>query len=188
MKCFWRNHPVLQAVMEHRKTGTCGRLCSLRFTWQRPKKKGTDEQTFLYETFAAALDGAGYAAESKFARLEIEKVKGRNILFACCSFLNGITAEFELNEALPDTMPDTCFLKANFTHGHITNQPVVGFFNEEGMVLASDEKLEQLIAERDDIVAVGVIDQMMKRFGENGVFIDAAKLEALIRENINEEA
>ncbi|MEI2999899.1 MAG: hypothetical protein V8T86_03205 [Victivallis sp.] len=70
-----------------------------------------------------------------------------NLLFGLAGFPNGVTAEFELNERLPDTMPDTCFLKANFTHGHVTNQPIVGHFNEEGMLFATDRELRREIPE-----------------------------------------
>ena len=188
MKCFWRNHSVLQSVLEHKKKNTCGDLRSLRFTWQRPSGKASASQTFLYEIFAAALDGAEYVAESKICRLNVEKVVARNNLFAIAALDNGMTAEFELNECLPDTMPDTCFLKANFSHGHITNQPVVGHFNEEGMIYATSEKLSYPIAEKLDIVANGPIEQMVRRFQECGTNADRSDLQQLIKEALHEEA
>jgi hypothetical protein len=183
MKLYWRNHPILQKIQQALRDNTCGELCSLRFTWQRPKKSASGEETFLYETFASALDGAQTLAVSALARLEIEKVPGMNILFALAYFENGIGAEFELNECLPDSMLDTCFLKANFTHGHITNQPIVGHFNEEGMVLASDEKMECLIVERSDLPAVcGPIEQMKQRWRESGAEVQESKLISRIKE------
>lgn len=180
---YWRNHPVLERIALAIREGSCGELCSLRFTWLRPKRFATGEETFLYETFAAALDGACVLAESRLTRLEAEKVPGENILFALAGFENGVAAEFELNECLPGTMPDTCFLKANFTRGHVTNQPIVGHFNEEGMVLASDEKLDFPIAERDDLpVAHGPIEFMMLRCREAGRRGDCSELAKFIRE------
>lgn len=182
MILYWRNHPVLQKVQQALKDNTCGELCSLRFTWQRPKKYASGEDIFLYETFAAALDGAQLLADSPLERLEIEKVAGQNILFALAYFSNGVGAEFELNECLPDTMPDTCFLKANFSNGHITNQPIVGHFNEEGMVWATDEKLEYLLADGDDSIAGSPIEQMKMRSRVAGTQGDVSALVAEIQE------
>lgn len=166
------------------RLNTCGELCSLRFTWQRPKKFASGEDVFLYESFASALDGAQVLAGSPLKRLEIEKVAGMNILFALAYFENEITAEFELNECLPDTMPDTCFLKANFTHGHITNQPIAGHFNEEGMVLASDDKLDILIAESDRPVVNSPIELMKLRCRESGTQEDISELVKQIGETL----
>ncbi len=181
---YWRNHPVLERILRAAADQSCGELCSLRFTWQRPKRFASAEPAFLYETFAAALDGARVLADSPLARLEIEKVPDMNILFALAFFENEIAAEFELNECLPDSMPDTCFLKANFSHGHITNQPIVGHFNEEGMVLATDDRLELLTVEPGGQPPVrGPVEQLKLRFRESGgVRGDAAELAARIRE------
>lgn len=183
IELYWRENPVFKRIEQALRENTCGKLCSLRFTWQRPKKFASNEEVFLYETLVSALDGAQLLAGSPLARLEIEKVPGMNSLFALALFDNEIAAEFELNECLPDTMPDTCFLKANFTHGHITNQPVVGHFNEEGMVLASDEKMECLIVERSDLPAVrGPIEQMKLRWRESGAEVQESELISRIRE------
>ncbi len=183
---YWRNHPILQKVQEALRNNTCGELCSLRFTWQRPKKFATSEDVFVYETFAAALDGARVLADAPLKRLEVEKVEGMNIFFALAYFENEIAAEFELNECLPDTMPDTCFLKANFTHGHVTNQPIVGHFNEEGMVLAMDDKLELPIAEAFGYPAVnGPIEQMKLRYRLAPVEADCGELIQQIREALS---
>ncbi len=181
---YWRSHPILQYIQEQQFHNTCGELCSLRFTWQRPKKFASGEEVFLYKTFAAALDGAQVLAGSPLNRLKIEKVPEMNILFALAYFENGIGAEFELNECLPDTMPDICFLKANFSHGHITNQPIVGHFNEEGMVLATDKKLELLIAESEHPAVEGPIEQMKLR---SGVMGDVSELVNRIQEAIDEK-
>ena len=129
---------------------TCGELCSLRFMWQKPKQNASDNQTFLYETVAGLLDAAWLLANSSLASLHIEKVTGKNNLFGLAMFNNGITAEIEANECLPNSMPATYFIKANFNHGHISNQPLVGHFNEEGSILANDSSCQRLIIENSD--------------------------------------
>lgn len=162
---YWRGNPVLERIQAGIKQNTCGALRSLRFTWCRPKNEASSEEIFIEHTLAAMLDGSRRLADSPISMLHIEKVPKNNILFALVQFANGVVAELELNECLPLSMQDTCFIKANFTNGHITNQPLVGYFNEEGAILASDDSSRMLICETDDIKPAGsVIEQMQQRF------------------------
>jgi hypothetical protein len=130
--------------------GVCGKLCSLRFTWQKPKKDAHIEDVFLYEILAGLIDIGRYFANASIDTLHIERVPEKNNLFALVMFENEIAAEFELNECLPDSMPATHFIKANFTNGHITNQPIVGHFNEEGSVFADDAGMRRIIVENSE--------------------------------------
>ena len=109
-----REWSLVKRIKQIIKDNTCGELCSLRFTWQRPKKAASDEQAFLYETLAGLIDVAWVLANAPLAALHIEKVPGKNNLFALAMFENEVAAEFELNECLPDSMPATHFIKANF--------------------------------------------------------------------------
>ncbi len=162
---YWRSSPVLERILTGIKENSCGLLRSLRFTWSRPKSAATTEAVFVGHTLAAMLDAAHQLAGSPFSTLHIEKVAGKNDLFALIDFANGVVAELELNECLPLTMPDICFIKANFTNGHITNQPLVGHFNEEGAILATDDSLQTMLCETGDFEpANGMIEQMQQRF------------------------
>ena len=169
---YWRGCPVVTRIANGISENSCGALRSLRFTWNRPKSAASTETVFINHTLAAVLDAAKQLAGSSFTSLHVEKVKGMNDLFALAQFENGIAAEIELNECLPLTVPDTCFIKANFTNGHITNQPLIGHFNEDGSILATDESLQTIICENDDInLTHSVIEQMLYRFkimAENG--------------------
>lgn len=140
-RLLWRASPILCRIRQAVDEGTCGELRSIRFTWARPKQRASDPARFLYDTLGSMLDGVCFASGADCKRVHIEKADGKNLLFALATFSKGIVAEFELNECLPQTLPDTCFVKANFTHGHITNQPLVGHFNGEGAVLADDSSL-----------------------------------------------
>lgn len=127
-----------------------GQLCSLRFTWQKPKKNASKEKEFLYGTLAGLIDVAWLLANAPLAKLYINRVSGRNNLFALATFSNGIVAEIEMNECLPKSMPPTHFIRANFKHGHGTNQPIVGHFNEEGAILADDSSMQRMVIENAD--------------------------------------
>ena len=148
--CPLREWAVVKRIQQMDKDNVCGKLCSLRFTWQKPKKAASDESVFLYETFAGLIDVAWLLAGAPLATLHIERVPEKNNLFALAMFENEVAAEFELNECLPDSMPATHFVKANFTNGHITNQPIVGHFNEEGSILADDSGMERLVIENPE--------------------------------------
>ena len=145
-----REWALVKKIRQMTLDNVCGELCSLRFTWQRPKKQAADEQTFLYQTLPWLLDAAWLLADAPLATLHIERVPEKNNLFALAMFANGIVAEIEANECLPVSMPTTYFIKANFKHGHLTNQPVVGHFNEEGSILADDSGMQRLVIENSD--------------------------------------
>jgi len=145
-----REWALVKKIRQMTQDNTCGELRSLRFTWQRPKKQAAEEQTFLYQTLPWLLDIAWFLADAPLTSLHIESVPGKNSLFALAMFANGVAAEIELNECLPDSMPATNFIKANFTHGHLTNQPIVGHFNEEGSILANDNEMRRMVIENSD--------------------------------------
>lgn len=184
---YWRASPIVRRIKQAIHDNSCGELRSLRFTWQRPRRKASSSVDFLQQVLAAAIDAAELLGDSRARALAVQQVSGRNNLFALLQLENGITAEYELNETLPETYPDVCFVKANFSHGHVTNQPLVGHFNEEGMVLADDRALQCcLIAETSRCPPVdGVIAQMQLDYELKPVSIDvdaAAAILALIRE------
>jgi len=145
-----REWALVKSIRQKTLANVCGELCSLRFTWQRPKKQATEEPVFLYQTLPWLLDAAWLLADAPLAALHIERVPEKNNLFALAMFEGGIAAEIELNECLPDSMPATNFIKANFKHGHLTNQPVVGHFNEEGSILADASGMQRLVIENPE--------------------------------------
>ena len=174
---FYTSYPlrewgVVKRIKQMTDDNICGELCSLRFTWQKPKKEASDEQVFLYETLASLIDVAWVLANAPLAALHIEKVPGKNNLFALAMFENEVAAEFELNECLPDSMPATHFVKANFKNGHVTNQPLVGHFNEEGSILANDSAMERIVVENSDWDDCGdeieICERLMMRAIEQG--------------------
>ena len=152
---FYASYPLrewtlLKKMKEMTTSKICGDLCSTRITWQRTKKLASTEEIFLFQTLPWLLDAAWLLSESPLKQVHIEQVPGKNNLFALASFENGTVSEIEMNECLPDSMPSTYFIKANFTNGHLTNQPLVGHFNEEGSILADDESCKKLIVENPD--------------------------------------
>jgi len=161
MKNPWLNWHVYKSIAG--LSSRCGELCSLRFTWQRPKKNASGETEFLEVSLVQYLHLAQELAGSPLVELYINKRSGANNLFALAEFENQVVAEFEMNETMPDTIPDTFFIKANFTGGHVTNQPLAAYFNEPGSILASDDELQQFTVFADTPVTGGIVETLMAR-------------------------
>ena len=162
---YWRHFPISEKCRNIKNNGNAGRLCSLRYTSMRPQKNAVSSEEFLYSHFLSVLDAAQDVTNSEYTLLHTEKVEGMNILFAVAEFENGMAAEFELNECLPNSMDDICFVKGNYSDGHVTNQPVVGYFNEEGLICADDGQLQTFIAENGAYPAAnGPFEWMKLRF------------------------
>ena len=163
-KTLWRGSPIVDEIRGAVEDGRCGILRSLRFTWMRPRKKACSPEIFESELLAAAIDAAEYISGEKQEKLVIEKVPGANNIFALLRLGNDIVAEYEINEELPDTMQDIFFVKANFDVGCLTNQPLTGFFNTEGMIHADADSCSRLIMENPSRPPVeGPVGQMIQR-------------------------
>ena len=158
-----REWALVKRIKQMSEDNICGELCSLRFTWQKPKKYADSEEIFLYETLAGLIDVAWCLADAPLVSLHVERVPEKNNLFALAMFENEVAAEFELNECLPDSMPATHFIKANFNNGHVTNQPLVGHFNEEGSILADDSSMERVVVENHEWDDCGNEIELCKR-------------------------
>lgn len=179
---YWRACPIVRRIGQAILDNSCGELRSLRLTWQRPRRKAASPDDFLHQVLASAIDAVQLLGGSRAGILALQQVSGRNNLFALVQLENGLTAEIEMNETLPDTCPDVCFVKANFTDGHVTNQPLVGHCNEEGMVLADAQAWHScLIAENSRCQpADGVIAQMQLAYELEPMPLDSADAVAIL--------
>ena len=166
MKNPWIHWGIFKSIDHHNHMHHCGELCSLRFTWQRPRKSASEEKVFIEESFLRFLHLAQELAQSPLKNLQAVKSPDTNILFALAEFENRVTAEFDMNEALPDSMPDIFFLKANYSGGHVTNQPLGGHFNESGSVFADQDHLDLFTVESLDPEAAGGIYENMMKIGK----------------------
>ena len=176
-KTLWRGSPIVEEVKNAAADNRCGRLCSLRFTWMRPAKNSCSGADFSGDLLESAKDAAEWISDFGIKSVFLRQISGANNLFGLIKLQNGVVAELEMNETLPDALPDTFFVKANFSCGHITNQPLTGFFNTEGMIVADAENVSFLIAENPALPPVnGIIGQMIQRrfdlfnAGKRGIF------------------
>ncbi|MBQ7696621.1 MAG: hypothetical protein IJT50_16040 [Lentisphaeria bacterium] len=181
----WLNWSVFLSIGKHARF--CGELCSVRFTWERPRKSASTEKVFIEESFLRFLHLAQELAHAPLKKLHAVKAQDANILYALAEFENRVAAEFEMNEALPDSMPDVFFIKANFTGGHVTNQPLGGHFDEPGSIFADENGLSLFTVDScDPEIAGGVYDTVMKTAELEGApeIPDAEKLLAAVRKAV----
>ena len=164
MKNPWLNWGVFQSIGKHARF--CGELCSVRFTWERPRKSASPEKVFIERNFLCFLHLAQELARSPLKTLHAVKAQNMNILYALAEFENRIAAEFEMNEALPDPMPDVFFIKANFTGGHVTNQPLGGHFDEAGSIFADEAGLRLFTVDSCDPEISGSVYDTVMRIAE----------------------
>lgn len=139
-----RQWGVFQKVSDIVASGTCGALCSLRWTWL---SHGGDLALVYRGVLAHVLEASRELAGGSLARLHIEPVTGGVGCFALAAFEGGVVAEVEIHEALPHSAPATRFLLADFAAGRVTNRPLVGHHHAEGAFLATGEGAEALLFE-----------------------------------------
>ena len=162
---YWRYFPIVRRARNYRINGKCGTLCSMRFVASRPAKNALPEKEFLYDHLLSILDTAEFIADIKCISLFINKAANKNNLFALAMLENEIAVEIELNETLPDTMPDIAFIWANFDGGCVTNQPLIGYLNYEGLLKADDSGIQMICKDSINAVpAVGPYEWMKQRF------------------------
>lgn len=145
---YWRQFPIAVKLRNAVKNERSGFLSSFRMTSSRPAKNAAaSEEEFLCERFLPMVDAAASITGTLPEEIFINRNADRNSLFSLIRFPDDIVAEIELNECLPDTMPDIAFIKGYFQTGCVTNQPLIGFINEEGILCADAEKMEMLVTE-----------------------------------------
>lgn len=137
---------VFAGIRNHRKM--CGKLCSLRFTWMTPEKAGSHP-----DALAWLLDLGRELAGTPLEKLFVNR--NGKVLYALARYAGFIAAEIEINEALPDTMEEIHFIKANFDTGIVTNQPLAGHFNCEGAVFADASGCRTVFTENHRLAGEG---------------------------------
>ena len=71
MKNMWLYWDVFRRIREMGRSGVCGELCSLRFTWQRPGRSASAEEEFLYGSLVQYLCLAEDLAGSNLKKLYV---------------------------------------------------------------------------------------------------------------------
>jgi hypothetical protein len=141
-RCSLRQWGVYRKTLDAVRSGTCGALCSLRWTWF----SRVDEESPV-GVLAQLLDVSRELAGAGLRRLHIEAVNGGPACFALAEFENGIVAEYEIRRTLPGFVPEARYLVADFNGGRVTNRPLVGFHHVEGAFLATEAGAEDVLFE-----------------------------------------
>lgn len=150
-----RRWGAVEAVRRQVAANTSGRLSAIRISFSRPGGPGNDP----FATAAALVDAAGFIAGAPIRKHHVTRWDGG--AFILLEFANEVTAEIEMNFALPASMPGIYFVRAFCSGGLITNQPIAGYFNQGGVLLADDASCRTLLVDRD--VCGDEIEQAYRR-------------------------
>lgn len=148
---MYQNEPIpslrqwgaIQVVRNFAAEETLGQLCALRISFSKTKS-ATDN---LFGLSAALLDAAAFAADSNIRKLNVNRWDDGAFILA--EFENEVTAEIELNLGLPASMPGIYFVTAFCSEGITTNQPLTGYFNPSGVLLADQGSCKTFLVDRD---------------------------------------
>lgn len=133
-----RTWSVVQSIKNHLKSGAYGELSAVRFSVSRPGSRPVS----LLETANALVDAGSFLADSAVAHLHVEKWESG--AFILVQHADETTSEIEINLDLPDSMPGVYFAKAFCSGGILTNQPLCGFVNAAGVLLATEKECSLL--------------------------------------------
>lgn len=154
-----REWGVYRKALSLVQDGTCGELCSLRWTWLSPQG---DPALVYTGVLAHLLEASERLAGGKLLRLHLEPVSGVPACFALAAFEGGVVAEVEIHEALPSPAPVVRFLMADFTGGRVTNRPLVGHHHAEGAFLATDGGAQAIYFEPLPVVQEALEDEAIQ--------------------------
>ena len=129
-----REWGAVQSIKNHLKSGSYGALSAVRFSVSRPCGRPIS----LFETANALVDAGSFLADSAVVHLHVEKWESG--AFILVQHANETTSEIEINLALPNSMPGVYFAKAFCSGGILTNQPLCGFINADGVLLATEKE------------------------------------------------
>lgn len=138
-----REWGAVKCVKNSAASGNHGTLSALRISFSKHGTAGDD----LFSLSVALLDAALFVAESDIKKLFVNRWDTGAFILA--EFENEVTAEIELNLGLPASMPGMYFVTGYCSNGILTNQPVAGYFNPGGVLLADENSCRTFLVDRD---------------------------------------
>ena len=137
-----RSEPL---VMRHwafaekvRDFDSAGELVSFRIFFEMPKNRGWSAGEFQNRILPQLADLAEFIGRRKARRIQVNAVPGLNHAFLLVELEGNAVAEITCHDQLPAQMNPFRFIHAYFKNGAVTNLPLGGFTNMEGILQADD--------------------------------------------------
>jgi len=140
---------IVEKIKSFQKANLGGELTSFRVIWNLPKTRAHSKQAFIQHILPDFLDLAGFISERKIVRIQLEKSAG-NAVFGIVVMEDNIVCELDINETGPKSLAPVRFVHAYFQKGVVSNMPLFGHANTEGMLYADDKRFEIKAAEHGE--------------------------------------
>lgn len=140
---------IVEKIKSFMKANLGGELTSFRIIWNLPKSRSHTEREFVQRVLPDFLDLSRFISERKIVRIQLEKC-APNAVFGLVVLEDNVVCELDIHEAGPKSLDPVRFVHAYFQKGVVSNMPVFGLENTEGMLYADDKKREVRVAEHGD--------------------------------------
>lgn len=134
-----RHWAFAEAVRKFDREQMAGELISFRIFFNMPKSRGWSAEEFRNGILPRLADLAEFIGGRKALRIQVNHVPGMNHAFMLIELENKVVAEIECHDSLPARMEPMRFIHAYFKNGAISNLPLAGFYNMEGILQACDD-------------------------------------------------
>lgn len=152
---------IVEKVKQYTAANIPGDMTSMRIFWELPKAYANARTSFA-ERLPEFIDLASYIAGVPAVSVQMQRA-GKNGVFGLITLTGNIVAELTVNDMLPNSLAPVRFLHAYFTSGVVSNMPLYGFENDEGVLIADDKRARHEVNEHMDWNGTDEIDDLYLR-------------------------
>ncbi|MEK6793541.1 MAG: hypothetical protein AABZ39_02095 [Spirochaetota bacterium] len=152
---------IVEKVKQYMTANIPGDMTSMRIFWEMPKTYAKGRTSFA-ERLPEFIDIAAYIAGVPAVSVQLQQA-GTNGVFGLITLEGNIVAELTVNDMLPNSLAPVRFLHTYFTSGVVSNMPLYGFENDEGVLIADDKHARHEVNEHMDWGGTDEIDDLYFR-------------------------
>ncbi|MBI4976866.1 MAG: hypothetical protein HZC28_05255 [Spirochaetes bacterium] len=166
MSRYVESHPlrawgIVEKVRQYMAANIPGDMTSMRIFWEMPKSYAKGRPSFA-SRLPEFIDLASYIAGVPAVSIQLRKA-GKNGVFGLVTLAGNIVAELTVNDMLPESLAPVRFLHTYFTGGVVSNMPLYGYENDEGVLIADDRDSRHEVNEHMDWNGTDEIDDLYFR-------------------------
>lgn len=158
-----RHWAFAESVRKFGQENSGGDLVNFRIFFNMPRSRGWSEEEFKTRILPQLCDLTEFLAARPARQVQINRVEGMNHAFAMITLEDNIVAEIECHDQLPDTLDPMRFIHAYYKHGAISNLPLAGFLNMEGLLLATADDVQHEVVENNSFEHFDEVDNFFFR-------------------------
>lgn len=140
---------IVEKIKNFSRANLGGELTSFRIIWNLPKSRSHTAKEFIRHSLPDFLDLARFISGKKVVRVQLERSAG-NAVFGLVVLEDNVVCELDVSETGPKSLAPVRFVHAYFQKGVVSNLPLFGHTNTEGLLVADDLKSELRVAEHGE--------------------------------------